>query len=127
MSETNERLIDLTKKKMIIQKIKPQFFQEENDSAEKKLHFAVVERAIEDLFEKREKSSAENYIKGDMLSAEICGVSADWIRRIIKKIRAIDFAVVKEMGSKGELLKGAKGGDVLKAIIDNEAGNHVYA
>ena len=89
--EVLSELNDGEKGRLAARKIKPQF----PDSAEGQLMFAIVECAIKDFTAHKPKKnwgtwyacreSARRYLRGDIASAEICGVSADWISEVIGK------------------------------------------
>lgn len=54
------------------------------DSPEEKLFFKIVAHAIHDLRSSEHHRSAKNYLRGDIVHAQACGVDADWIRRVLK-------------------------------------------
>jgi len=60
-----------------------------NGSPEEMLMFAVIKRAIVDSASKTidedDILSAKSFLKGQMMPAEVCGVSSEWIRNTLKK------------------------------------------
>jgi len=61
------------------------------DCREGRLMAAVLTQAILDLFDEREMNSAINHLKGRIWEAEVCGVSADWIRSQLNKAGVYHF------------------------------------
>jgi len=75
----------ITLKKAVIKKIGHQF----GTSPEQQLMFAVVAQAIGDIIDHPDKRSVAHsdallYLSGNIPHAEICGVNADWIRRVLR-------------------------------------------
>ena len=69
------------------------------------LHWAIIERAIRDLFIKGQKKTAKKFIETDLWPAKACGVSRSWLRKQINKAANKQFTPSE-----------------LKIIISGEAG-----
>ena len=65
----------------VSKKIRPEF----PTTPEGKLMFAVVDRALRDAYGCEGRMTGKVYLAGPMPHAEICGVSAAWIRRVIER------------------------------------------
>ncbi len=70
-------------------KLRPQF----PDSNEGRFMLSIIESAIKDAVksnryvkDNQHGITAKSYLRGEILHAEICGVSPDWIRMILKKL-----------------------------------------
>jgi len=83
-ADENVRASDKEIANAVTRKIKPQFPCHQPEGA---LMFAIVENAIKDLVSVGDanQSTAKHYLNGRMIHAEICGISADWIRRVLKE------------------------------------------
>jgi len=47
------------------------------------LWYSVLNRTVVDLFNPVRRSSALNYLAGNINAAEICGVDSDYVRRVL--------------------------------------------
>ena len=82
--KTVEELVPKELLSLACKKIRYQFPR----TAEGQLHYMVVEACIKDLANPRDPhyGSAKSYLSGDMIHAELCGVSPIWIRRVINQV-----------------------------------------
>lgn len=56
---------------------------------EAQLMFAIVCSAILDLSEENHRESAKQYLKGEMIHAQMIGLDPDWIRSTLKELRLL--------------------------------------
>lgn len=74
------------RKKAAMQKIKPQFMDQFGQlRKERALLFHVVCQAIQDLVPEN-PSGAEAFFHGPIISAQMCGVDPDYIRRVLSQM-----------------------------------------
>ena len=55
------------------------------------LMYSVVADSIQELDVPERRAGCIDYLSGEMMHAEACGVEPDWIRRILKDANVISF------------------------------------
>jgi len=92
IKKLQSKKIAVTKRDLILRKLKTQF---DLSCGINRLCFAVVEQAIHDVFNdgisESDRASAKQYLNGNIIHAESCGVDSKWIRLVIKMVDAQEY------------------------------------